>query len=110
MAKYCQLAAAQNAHSSVTFDKLEAISDKLNSEPAALAALEEGLSDEQILDLLRIEFAKIDALGAQHRINEHYQNGKVNPVRPGRQVDPQTCSHPSSQSCRRKPSIRNALA
>ncbi|HDS1792738.1 helix-turn-helix domain-containing protein [Pseudomonas putida] len=83
----------ENARSSITLDKLQAISDKLEIEPAALVvlatALEKGMSDEQILDLLRIEFAKIDALGARDRINEYYQNGKVTRVRPGRQIDPQ---------------------
>ncbi|GLO51385.1 hypothetical protein PPUN110474_27850 [Pseudomonas putida] len=72
---------------------MEAISGKLVIEPAAVFVLaymlDKGLSDEQILDLLRIEFAKLDALGARDRINEYYQNGKVTRVRPGRQIDPQ---------------------
>lgn len=82
----------ENARSSMTIDKLEAISGKLDVEPAALVvlacALEKGLSDEQILELIRVEFAKLDAIGARDQISEHYQHGRVTRVRPGRQIDP----------------------
>ncbi|MFR0713628.1 helix-turn-helix domain-containing protein [Enterobacterales bacterium BD_CKDN230030183-1A_HGKHYDSX7] len=82
----------ENALSSITIDKLEAISDKLSIDPAALvvlaSALEKGLTDEQILDSLRAEFAKVDAIGARDRISEHYRDGNVIRMRPGRQIDP----------------------
>lgn len=83
----------ENGRSSITIGKLEAVSARLEIEPAALVvlacALEKGLSDDQVLELLRSEFQRIDALGARERIGEHYYDGKVNRVRPGRQIDPQ---------------------
>jgi len=83
----------ENARSSITLERLEAVAAKLDIDPAALivlaSALEKGLSDDQILDSLRNEFAKLDALGAREHIAEHYQDGRVNRVRPGRQIDPQ---------------------
>lgn len=82
----------ENARSSITIERLEAVSSKLDIDPAALiviaSALEKGMSDEQILDFLRVELAKLDALGVRDRIGEHYQDGKVTRVRPGRQIDP----------------------
>lgn len=82
----------ENARSSVTITKLEAVAAKLDIDPAALvvlaSALEKGLTDEQMLELLKAEFQKVDALGARDRISEHYRNGKVMRVQPGRQIDP----------------------
>jgi len=83
----------ENARSSITIDKLEAVAARLDVDPAALvvlaSALAKGLSDEQMLELLRKEFQKVEALGVRERLAEHYQNGKVTRVRPGRQIDPQ---------------------
>lgn len=83
----------ENARSSITLERLEAVSSKLGIDPAALvvlaSALEKGVSDDQILESLRQEFAKLDALGVRDHIGEHYKDGKVTRVRPGRQIDPQ---------------------
>ncbi|NIE77109.1 helix-turn-helix transcriptional regulator [Pantoea sp. Ap-967] len=83
----------ENARSSVTITKLEAVAAKLDIDPAALvvlaSALEKGLTDQQMLELLKAEFQKVDALGARDSISEHYRNGKVIRVQPGRQIDPQ---------------------
>ncbi|MFK3919148.1 helix-turn-helix domain-containing protein [Pseudomonas fulva] len=80
----------ENALSSITIDKLEATSDKLNVAPSALvvhaSALERGLTDEQILDSLRVEFAKNDALGARDRISDARSGWQGHPNAP-RQIN-----------------------
>ncbi|MBF8776282.1 MULTISPECIES: helix-turn-helix domain-containing protein [Pseudomonas putida group] len=83
----------ENARSSITLDKLEAIAQRLEVDPAALvvlaSALSNGLSDEEVLERLRLEFKKLDALGSRERLTEHYREGQVVRVKPGRQIDPE---------------------
>ncbi|NIF28875.1 XRE family transcriptional regulator [Pantoea sp. Tr-811] len=82
----------ENARSSITLDKLEAVALRLEIDPAALvvlaSALTSGLTDDQMLDHLRTEFKKLDALGPRENLTKHFEQGKVTRVKPGRQIDP----------------------
>jgi len=82
----------ENARSSITIDKLEAIAGRLEIDPAALvvlaSALSNGLTDEQMLEHLRTELEKLDALGSRESLTKHFDQGKVTRVKPGRPIDP----------------------
>jgi len=79
----------ENARSSVTLDKLEAFAQRLEIDPAALVVLvTNGLTDDQMLEHLRIEIRKPDALGSRESLTKHFDQGKVSRVKPGRQIDP----------------------
>ncbi|WP_409319944.1 helix-turn-helix domain-containing protein [Pseudomonas putida] len=82
----------ENARSSITIDRLEAIAAKLEVDPATLivlaSALSKGLTDEQMLEVIQHDFQRMDAVGARIHVADHYKDGKVTRVRPGRQIDP----------------------
>jgi len=47
------------------------------------------MSDEQMLELIQQECQGLNSLGAREHIADHYEDGKVIRVRPGKQIDPQ---------------------
>lgn len=83
----------ENARSSITIDRLEAVAAKLEVDPATLivlaSALSKGMSDEQLLEVIQQECRGLNNLGALERIADHYQEGKVTRVRPGKQIAPE---------------------
>lgn len=83
----------ENARSSITIDRLEAVAAKLEVDPATLivlaSALSKGMSDEQLLEVIQQDCQGLNSRGALERIADHYQEGKVTRVRPGKQIDPQ---------------------
>ncbi|EOG8379204.1 helix-turn-helix domain-containing protein [Pseudomonas aeruginosa] len=71
----------ENARSSITIDRLEAVATKLEIDPATLivlaSALSKGLTDEQMLEVIQHEFQGLNTIGAREHIADHYEDGKV---------------------------------
>ncbi|GHS84163.1 hypothetical protein PAGU2196_49970 [Pseudomonas sp. PAGU 2196] len=81
----------ENARSSITINKLEAVAGRLEIDPAALvvlaSALSNGLSDDEVLEHLRLELKKLDVLGSRESLTKYFDQGTVTRGKPGRQID-----------------------
>ena len=79
----------ENARSSITINKLEALAGKID--PAALvvlaSALSNGLSDDEVFEHLRLELKKLEVLGSRESLTKYFDQGTVTRVKPGRQID-----------------------
>lgn len=81
----------EHAKASATLSTLETLAGRLEIDPVALLAyasrIEKGLSSAQYLDFLQQEMLKIDGLGIEQQVPDHYRDGEVVTHRPGRRTD-----------------------
>lgn len=82
----------EHAKSSITLDTLEALADRLQTDPVALLALsariESGVPTVEYLAHLQLELQKLAELGIEDKIAEYYRDGEVLTQKRGRRSDP----------------------